>query len=214
VHNLGDRSVTVTPRVAVDDGFTARASATRLTIGPRRTVPVMVAVTRTGDATDGTLRLTAAGTTATATLAGTDDWVRVATMESSSDHNGSAASFTNDGNTDSAYWHNGVGGWNDGTSKQFPDTLTARWAHPVSLSRVVLYTLDSDRYPASATGLRDYDVQVADGGSWRTVASVRGNTTGRVESRFEAVSTTALRLSILDTNDHSYSRVIELEGYS
>ncbi|HEY3504353.1 MAG TPA: family 78 glycoside hydrolase catalytic domain [Actinocatenispora sp.] len=214
VHNLGDRTVTVTPRVAASTGFTARASATRLTIGPHRTVPVTVAVTRTGDTTDGTVRLTAAGTTGVATLAGTDDWVRVATMESSSDHNGSAASFTNDGNTDSAYWHNGVGGWNDGTSKKFPDTLTARWTHPVSLTRVVMYTLDSKPYPASATGLRDYDVQVADGDGWRTVASVRGNTVGRVESRFAAVSTTALRLSILDTNDHSYSRVVELEAYA
>ncbi|GAA3517765.1 alpha-L-rhamnosidase [Actinocatenispora rupis] len=213
VHNLGDRTVSVTPRVAASAGFTARASASRLTIGPHRTVPVTVSLTRTGDRADGTVSLAAAGTTGTATLVGTENWARVATMESSSDHNGSAAFFTNDGNTDSAYWHNGVGGWNDGTSKQFPDTLTARWTHPVTLSRAVMYTLDSDRYPASATGLRDYDVQVADGAGWRTVASVRGNTAGRVESRFDPVSTTALRLSITDTNDHGYSRVVELEAY-
>ncbi|BCJ35512.1 hypothetical protein Athai_30150 [Actinocatenispora thailandica] len=215
LHNLGTHAATVVPRVSVTDGFTARVTRRRVRIAGRETVTVRVTATRTDPgAKAGTLRLSAGGTTTAVPLAQTDDWVRLATMESSSDHNGSAASYTNDGVTDSAYWHNGVGGWNDGTSRQFPDTLTARWSHPVALHRVVVYTLDSARYPASRFGLRDYDVQVADGARWRTVASVRGNTAGHVESTFATVRTTALRLSITDTNDHGYSRVLELAAYS
>jgi hypothetical protein len=215
LHNLGATTVTVTPRVSVTAGFTTRTGTRRVTLRAGETAAVAVAVTRTDpDVGSGTLRLSAGGTTTAVPLRQTDDWVRLATMSSSSDHNGSAASYTNDGVTDSAYWHNGVGGWNDGTSKQFPDTLTARWSHPVPLRRVVVYTLDSVQYPASRYGLRDYDVQVADGDGWRTVASVRGNTAGQVESAFPTVRTTALRLSVTDTNDHGYSRVLELAAYS
>ncbi|BCJ30333.1 alpha-L-rhamnosidase [Actinocatenispora sera] len=216
LHNLGTQTVHVTPRVSVTGGFTAKVGQHRVTLHGGETVAVPVAVTRTDPGVrSGTLSLSAAGTRTAVALTQTDDWARLAMMTSSSDHNGSAASYTNDGRTDSAYWHNGVGGWNDGTSKQFPDTLTARWSHPVSVRRVVVYTLDSVQYPASRYGLRDYDVQVAvaDGG-WRTVASVRGNTAGHVESTFPAVWTSAVRLSISDTNDHGYSRVLELEAYS
>ena len=215
LHNLGDAAVTVTPRVSVGTGFTARLSRPRLRIGGHRTESVTVALTRTDPSVPAaTLRLSAAGTTVAVPVAATDDWVRVATMESSSDHNGSAASYTNDGVTDSAWWHNGVGGWNDGTGTQFPDWLAARWSHPVPLRRVVVYTLDSDRYPAAANGLRDYDVQVLVGGDWRTVARVRDNTAGTVESRFDEVRTAGLRLWITDTNDHGYSRVVELAAFS
>jgi hypothetical protein len=38
---------------------------------------------------------------------------------------------------------------------------------------------------------------------------VSGNVAGTVTSSFDPVTTTALRLSITDSNDHAYSRVIE-----
>jgi len=76
-----------------------------------------------------------------------------------------------------------------------------------------VYTLDSARYRAADWGLRDYDVQALVGGAWTTVASVRGNTLGTVDSTFPQVSTIAVRLLIIDSNDHTYSRVVELEAY-
>jgi alpha-L-rhamnosidase len=62
--------------------------------------------------------------------------------------------------------------------------------------------------------VRDYDVELRVDGAWRTVVSVRGNTTGVVESRFPAADADALRLVVLDSNDHAYSRLIELEAFS
>jgi len=74
-------------------------------------------------------------------------------------------------------------------------------------------TIDAPEQPASGYGLRDYDVEALVGGSWQVVASVRGNTAGTVDSAFEPVTTAALRLKTLDSNDHAYSRVIEFEAY-
>jgi hypothetical protein len=68
--------------------------------------------------------------------------------------------------------------------------------------------------PASANGLRDYDVLVLLDGAWTSAASVRGNTAGTIESTFAPVRTSALRLVITDSNDHGYSRVVELEAYA
>ena len=80
--------------------------------------------------------------------------------------------------------------------------------------KVRVLTLDSPKSPASKTGLRDFDVEALVDGDWRTVAEVRGNTTGTVERTFDPVRATALRVVVQDSNDHNYSRVIELEGYS
>jgi alpha-L-rhamnosidase len=87
------------------------------------------------------------------------------------------------------------------------------WPAPVTLSRIDVLTLDAPGQPASVNGLRDYDVQVLVDGAWTSVASVRGNTAGTIESTFPPVRTSALRLLITDSNDHGYSRVVELEGY-
>jgi alpha-L-rhamnosidase len=78
---------------------------------------------------------------------------------------------------------------------------------------VRVLTLDSPKSPASKTGLRDFDVEALVDGGWRTVTAVRGNTTGTVERTFDPVRATALRVVVQDSNDHNYSRVIELEGY-
>ena len=101
----------------------------------------------------------------------------------------------------------------DGTAGAFPDTLTSTWQDPVRLSRVRVHTLNSATYPAGRYGLREYDVQVSVDGSWRTVATVRGNLAGTVESTFAAVDATALRVVVQNSNDASSSRIVELEGF-
>lgn len=119
-----------------------------------------------------------------------------------------------DANTDSEDWST-LTGWNDGTRAAFPDTYTVEFGGPQPIDRVVLYTLDSARYPAARYGLRDFDVQVpGKDGEWTTVSSVRGNTAGRLEIPLDpVVSTTSVRIAALASNSGDYSRIIELEVY-
>ena len=95
------------------------------------------------------------------------------------------------------------------------------WRHyffiaPTAVGRVVLQALDSARYPAAVVGIRDFDIQVRTDPptDWTTVSEVRGNTQGRVSVSFTPVTSNAVRLVIQDSNDHGYSRIVELEAYS
>ncbi|MCO5997276.1 family 78 glycoside hydrolase catalytic domain [Actinoallomurus rhizosphaericola] len=215
VTNLEDRAVTVRPGVSASAGFTASVSG-----GPVR-VPahgsVQIPVTLKQDDTgvsSGTVTLKAGDDGASAPVALTSNLVRAATMSASSTHSGSAPAWANDGGTDSEVWLNGVGGWNDDTAGEFPDTLTATWNAPVTLGRVRVLTLDSAKSSAAKSGIRDFDLEVRTGDTWRTVATVSGNTAGTVERTFDPVQASALRVVVHDSNDHKYSRVIELEGYA
>jgi alpha-L-rhamnosidase len=212
VQNLTGHDLAVTPRVTATTGYTA-APVGRIAVPANGVTTVDVAITADPDAAAGTLTLTADGATASTALARTDNWTRPATMTASSSYPGHPATTTNDGNTDSAEWDAGAG-WNDNTVNAFPDTLTATWRAPVTVSRAVVHTLDSATYPAARFGLRDYDVQALVDGDWNTVATVRGNQSGTVTSSFDAVTTTALRLSVADTNDHAFSRVVEFEAFT
>lgn len=116
-----------------------------------------------------------------------------------------------DGDPGSNSWAGG-NGWNDATARAWPDTLAIDLGGPKQVSRVDLYTLDTERYPASRVGLRDWDVQTGLAGQWRTVAQVRGNTAGSVRSDFPAVSADAVRIVALASNGaNDYTRVIEVE---
>ncbi|WP_350280259.1 hypothetical protein [Kribbella sp. HUAS MG21] len=117
-----------------------------------------------------------------------------------------------DGDKDSEHWDT-LTGWNDGTRAAFPDTYDVALATPATVNRVELYTLDSARYPARLNGLRDWDVQVKSAGTWQTVAQVRGNTAGHVTTTFAPTQAEAVRILCLDGNDHTYSRIVELEAY-
>jgi hypothetical protein len=118
-----------------------------------------------------------------------------------------------DGDKDSEHWDT-LTGWNDGTRAVFPDNYDVALAAPATINRVELYTLDSVKYPAKSVGLRDWDVQVRNGSTWQTVAQVRGNTVGHVTSTFAPVQADAVRILCLDGNDHTYSRIVELEVFA
>jgi hypothetical protein len=117
-----------------------------------------------------------------------------------------------DGDKDSEHWDT-LTGWNDGTRAAFPDTYDVALSAPATVNRVELYTLDSAKYPARVNGLRDWDVQAHVGDTWQTVAQVRANTAGHVTSTFTPVQADAIRILCLDGNDHTYSRIVELEVY-
>ncbi|MEW2359901.1 discoidin domain-containing protein [Spirillospora sp. NPDC029432] len=134
-------------------------------------------------------------------------------VSASSTHGNFSACGGVDGNADSADWSTRTG-WNDGTRGVFPDTYTVEFGGPQAIDRIVLYTLDSARYPAARNGLQDFDVQVLGGGEWTTVSNVRGNTTGRLEFPVDpAVSTESVRIVALASNSADYSRIVELEVY-
>jgi hypothetical protein len=131
----------------------------------------------------------------------------------SSTHSNFSVCGAVDGNANSADWSTRTG-WNDGTSRVFPDHYAVELAEPTTIGRVDLHTLHSTTYPASRYGLRDWDVQARVGGAWQTVDEVRGNTAGLVSSTFAAVTTDAIRIVALASNDGSYARIVELEAFA
>jgi hypothetical protein len=136
-----------------------------------------------------------------------------ASVTASSSHGNFPPCRAIDGNANSEDWQT-LTGWNDGTSRVFPDWLALELAQPQQLSKVVVHTLDSSRYPAPRYGLADWDVQVLANGTWQTVASVRDNTVGVVTSTFPPVTTASVRILALASNDANYSRIVELGVYS
>lgn len=215
VTNLEGHPVTVRPRASASAGFSASATGAPVHVPAHGSTEIPVALKQedTG-VSSGTVTLTVGDDSASAPVAVTSNLVRAATMSASSTHSGSDPAWANDGGTDSEVWLNGVGGWNDDTVSEFPDTLTATWNAPVTLGRVRLLTLDSSKSSAAKSGIRDFDIEVRAGDTWRTVATVSGNTVGTVERTFDPVQASALRVVVHDSNDHKYSRLVELEGYA
>ncbi|PZG21113.1 discoidin domain-containing protein [Nonomuraea aridisoli] len=116
-----------------------------------------------------------------------------------------------DGDRSSNGWAGG-NGWNDATGRAWPDTVAITLGGAKQISRVDLYTLDTERYPAGTYGLRDWDVQAQVGGQWQTVAQVRGNTAGEARSEFAPVTADAVRVVALASNGaNDYTRIIEVE---
>ena len=115
------------------------------------------------------------------------------------------------GNSDSEQW--GASGWHDATKGAFPDSYGVDFTAPTTVGRVELQTLDSVRYPAAVMGVRDFDVQVRVGGAWTTVAELRGNVEGHVKVTFTPIVAESVRVVVQDSNDHGYSRIVELQAF-
>lgn len=117
-----------------------------------------------------------------------------------------------DGNKNSEEW--GASGTHDATAGVFPDTYGVILPAATRIGRVELYTLDSARYPAAKMGLRDFDIQVYTSTGWQMVAVVRGNVMGHVTATFAPVEADRVQVVTYDSNDHKYSRIVELEVYA
>lgn len=116
-----------------------------------------------------------------------------------------------DGNTDSEQW--GASGTHDRTSGEFPDTYGVQLDQAFPVGRVEVYTLDSVAHPAADMGIRDFDVQARVDGDWHTVRSVQGNELGHLSLTFTPVTADQVRLVVQDSNDHTFSRIVELEVF-
>lgn len=122
-----------------------------------------------------------------------------------------------DGITDSTLWP--AQGWSNGTRGSFPDPFDVAMVAPAPIDQVVLSTLDNAAFPASRYAVSDWDVQVrsvssgGSGGTWSTVASVRGDTAATVTTSFAPVVAEAIRIVALGSNNNDYSRIVELAAY-
>lgn len=141
-----------------------------------------------------------------------------ASSQYSADYN---VESVNNGDTSSLDWGSPGGGWLDGSPGSFPDYLTVVFDERRTLRKAVVYTLDSEAYPASTYGIKDYILQYLkragdpnNDDDWETVTTITGNTSGSITHYFSLISTKAIRLNINASNGaNDYSRIIELEAY-
>ena len=116
-----------------------------------------------------------------------------------------------DGNLDSEQWADS--GIHDRTPEEFPDSFGVHLDDRYPISRVEVYTLDSATYPAAEMGIRDFEVRAHTAEGWHTVASVSDNEEGHVTLSFPSTLADQVQVIVHDSNDHKYSRIIELEIY-
>ncbi|GIJ19796.1 hypothetical protein Vlu01_04200 [Micromonospora lutea] len=141
---------------------------------------------------------------------GTDNFACGAIASASSTYSGYAPGRVTDCNRDTrlggAYsWANALGTWPPGN----PEWVQADFGVNRTIRRVVVYT--SEGYP-----IRDFDVQVWNGVTYVTVASVTGNTQLAVTVNFSARTTRIVRILGRSGPNHqqTYVRVNELEAYA
>jgi extracellular elastinolytic metalloproteinase len=127
-----------------------------------------------------------------------------------------------DGDAIGVNWENN-GGWNDGTRDQWPDSLEVAFNGSQTINQIRVYTLQNNfKSPTTPTpemtcelyGLIDFDVQTWDGSAWVTVpgGEIRGNTLVLRPLFFTPVTTTKIRINVLNARSH-YSRVVEVEAF-
>ena len=112
------------------------------------------------------------------------------------------------------------GGGIDGTASSAIGWAIVQFAEEELVTRVIVHTVDSEKYPASQYGISDFAVQywTPHANAWKSVDrigkkigdqhnSIRNNTEGRVTVRFRPVRTSKIRLLIRLTNDtETYSK--------
>ncbi|MBI4626152.1 MAG: FAD-dependent oxidoreductase [Verrucomicrobia bacterium] len=121
--------------------------------------------------------------------------------------------------------------WMSDPAAGLPAWLELRWNEPVALSEVILIfdtgqhrhlTLtQADGYrdrmvwgrPQPET-VRDYALEVEDGGAWRTLHVEQGNYQRRRAHRFDPVTTRAVRMRVLATNGLDHARILEVRAYA
>ncbi len=112
------------------------------------------------------------------------------------------------------------GGGIQGTASSAVGWAVIQFAEEELVTRVIVHTVDSEKYPASQYGISDFAVQywTPHANAWKHVDrigkkigdqhnSIRNNIQGRVVVRFKPVRTSKIRLLIRLTNDtETYAR--------
>ena len=81
-----------------------------------------------------------------------------------------------------------------------PDMTNSAMLHPIATVPLRLVTA--------------YEIAVYDGQTWQTVVRREGNYLRKQVHRFEPVETRRIRLTVLDSGDHTTARVFEIRAYS
>ncbi len=118
------------------------------------------------------------------------------------------------------------GGGLDGTSSSALGWVVINLAEEKLVTRVIVHTVDSEKYPASQYGVSDFAVQywTPHAKGWKSVDrigkkigeqhnSIRNNKQGRVVVRFKPVRTPRIRLLIRLTNDTETYNTRRTTGY-
>jgi len=119
-------------------------------------------------------------------------------------------------------WGNG-GGWNDGTSNQWPDWMEVTFAGSQTIGEVDVFTGQTN-YAAPVTptlsltttqGLIDFQIEAWNGSAWVIVpnGAITGSNKVWTQITFAPVTTTKIRLWITNAAS-SWSRVTELEAWT
>ena len=105
--------------------------------------------------------------------------------------------------------------------------VEVRLPEPKRVNRMVVYTVDSNKYPASKFGIYEGNFQIWDKDNWKTIAKVKNGkveylttTAGRTEAkgrillRFQPILTNMARVMVFRSNDRkvidkTYSSTIE-----
>ena len=137
-----------------------------------------------------------------------------ATASASSTMSGFEASRVVDGDRRSTYW-------NDSTENAFPDWVELTFAVPTTIQEVAVFSVQDYGAPKDPTpwmafttqGVIDFDVQVLEDSDWKTIASVRDNTSVQRNVAFAPVTTSKVRVQVLRTPDQ-WSRIAEFEAFA
>jgi peptidyl-Asp metalloendopeptidase len=116
------------------------------------------------------------------------------------------------------------GGWNDGTSGVYPDSLQVNFSGTFTINRIDIFTVqDNFSAPVEPTplttftqwGITAFQVQYWNGSTWLDIpgANITGNNRVWRTIAFAPVATSAIRV-LVNGSLNRYSRVVELEAWT
>lgn len=79
-------------------------------------------------------------------------------------------------------------------------TLTVFFSQKTRIDTVIIYTIDSDRYPATEYGINTYWLRCKKGKVFKTILKVKNNKQGKRIHRFKPVYTDAIQVKVIETN--------------
>ena len=112
--------------------------------------------------------------------------------------------------------------WVSDPGQLLPQWIELEWPKPVTIARLILlfdinlhreHRLRGGFYRAPECA-KDYRIEVAAGGAWKTVWEGRGNYIRRNECTFEAATTDKLRVVVESTNGDPSARIYEVKAYA
>ncbi|HEU0121049.1 MAG TPA: FAD-dependent oxidoreductase [Bryobacteraceae bacterium] len=105
-------------------------------------------------------------------------------------------------------------------SESLPAAAELRWTSPQRFNTVqLIFDTDMNRHSRSplfryADCVKDYHLEVEIGGAWKRIAGETGNYMRRRVLTFDAVESSALRLTVRETNGAPSARVYEIRVYT